>query len=279
MKTYLRYSLVPTDNPFSGSKVPDNTKREAELLFEKCRKYCKNEYLRLLLIPVDSPEYAEVSDYISRHYDWAARLVMYEHKFTVKEVSEAEFFLLQSRTVICPENTPSSLFSKCCQKGRLCGGQKGYFRIKKRQMEGRILAGSSTYRYFISRQCRDSLTAAGITNIRFLPVYDSKEESVLAYQPEAEKLLPPLAELNSWTEYKKCDFCGHKVYDGVHNYPHPFFIPGSIKSQLYDFNATSETFSETDARYCIISRKMYSLLVGMGAKNLTCQPIVFIDGK
>lgn len=66
-----------------------------------------------------------------------------------------------------------------------------------------------------------------------------------------------------------------KIYDVIQNYPHPFYLPTDMKAQLKDFNATVETFSEADARYYIISRKLFEALEKLGVKGLTCQPVIF----
>lgn len=276
MKTYLRYSISPTKNPRTNIEIPEGAKQEAAQLFEQCRQYCINEQLKLVLVPIDTKYYEDIMVYINRYYEWASGLIMYEHKFKKKEMETAEFFLLKSTSLICPEESNSQMFSRCCEINKLCGNQEGYFRIKKRDMEKRNITFTSAYKYFVSKETQKKLILENVSNIEYLPVYNMKNDEILAYQIEAKKLISPIAECNGWEVYKSCSSCGKVIYNPIHQYAHPFYLPKAFKDNLEDFNATSEVFTEICARYYIISKRMHELLFQTDSKSLKCEPIIFV---
>lgn len=276
MKTFLRYAIIPIQNSRSNdSKISLQVTREANALFEQCKKYSINEDSKLVLVPIDTKEYSDIMEYINRYTEWSSGLI-YEHKYTKKEINDAEFLLLQSTSMICPQKSSEKMFSKCCDKGVLFGSQEDFFQMKESDIRKKIITGTNAYRYFISMETKEKIISENISNIRFMSVYDIKNGSTLAYQIETVKFLPPLAECNEWRVYKKCEYCGKIIYDVLHKYTHPLYLPKSIKNSLYDFNSTSEIFTEIGARYYVISKRMYEILLDMGAKGLKCEPIIFI---
>ncbi|NLZ45959.1 MAG: hypothetical protein GX896_04625 [Clostridiales bacterium] len=267
MITYLRYAISPTKNPRTNKEIPEIVKREAEKLFNQCRKYCINEKLKLVLMPIDTKDYKDVMSYINQYSEWASGLIMYEHKFNKKEMEEAKFLLLKSTSLICPEKGTSQMFSRCCDSNKLIGNQEGFFKIRKNDMEKKMITGTSAYRYFISKEIKEKLISDNISNIKFLPVYNMNNDEVLAYQIEAKKLMPLLAEYNKWRVYKGCLKCGKLVYNPIQDYAHPLIIPKEFKAYLSDFNATFEVFTEICSRYYIISKKFIHYCLKQGQKN------------
>ena len=108
-----------------------------------------------------------------------------------------------------------------------------------------------------------------------MPVYDRKEKEVIAYQLCADALLPELSQVNHWEIEIQCPNCSSTEWRGIHHAPHPFYIPKEWEKELLDFNYTSEKFS-LGSRYCIISKKVYQLLLHLGTKKVLCEPIVFV---
>ena len=64
---------------------------------------------------------------------------------------------------------------------------------------------------------------------------------------------------------------GYHIYDS--NYKNQLTIPREISSDLLDFNASFELFSELGAREYIISKKMYSIFKESGIRALDCEPV------
>ena len=268
MKTYLRYSISV------NKKAPVNIQDAAQTLYEKCKQYSINETLKLVLMPIDSPEYPLVMDFIEKYREYAYGNVFYEHKYSKKEVDNAEYYRLGTKSIVCVTTTTEhDLY--CCDKKTFLWTIANNFQIGRNEMKNKIISFSSAYRFIVTPEVKERIEQSDLQNFEFFPVLSKTKDDILAWQIEAQELLPPLKEINGWRVDKKCPYCGKQNYDGTHVYAHPLYMPITMKEQLKDINATQETFSELQARYYIISKRVYNLLKDLGAKNLSCQPIVF----
>ena len=88
MKTYLRYSISV------NKKAPVTIQDAAQTLYEKCKQYSINETLKLVLMPIDSPEYPLVMDFIEKYREYAYGNVFYEHKYFLEANEEKHYLFL-----------------------------------------------------------------------------------------------------------------------------------------------------------------------------------------
>jgi len=275
MKTFLRYdiSVQTKQYPF---KAPREIEELSQELFLKCSKYSIVDQTMLLLVPIDVPEYNLIMKFKSDYPEYTSKLVIYEHKYSKKEIEEAEFLLLKSKSMVILQNNKVR-FEKCCEKGKFSGKQINSFIINKNQFQNKVISGTNVYRYLVSIEAKEKLEETEISNIIFIPVYSVNNSELVAYQIEVQSLLQSLEPYNNWGIYKKCENCGKILSNTKHNFPQPFMIPKDYMKELKDFNATSEVFTELASRYYIISKKMYKTLQILNAKKLICEPIKFID--
>lgn len=268
MRTYLRYAI------FVNRKAPANVQDAARDLFEKCRKYSITDKLKLVLMPINTPEYPLVMEFIEKHKEYAYRNIFYEHKFTKKEIDEAEYYRLATRSIVCVSG--STEFNQyCCDKKTFLWTIANNFQIGRNEMKNKVISFSSAYRFIVTPEVKERIEQSDLHNFEFFPVLAKTKGDIDAWQIEAKELLPPLKEINGWRVYRKCPFCRKQNYDPIQVYSHPLYMPTSMKEQLNDINATQETFTEIQSRYIIISKRVYNLLKEMGAKNLNCQPVIF----
>lgn len=202
--------MVLTDSSVNKSKVPDEAKAELEILYRKCEAYCINSMMRIILLPIDSVLYDEVISYIIRYKEWADRLVMYEHKFTKKEIQSSEFFLLASKSLVCIKGSSRDCFASCCSKGSLLGNQKDYFKVSRADLKNKLFTSTNACRYIITQSIKEQLNQQCFTNIQFLPVYDDRTDEIVAYQVEPNEVMSSISKLNDWRVYKECPNCGKK---------------------------------------------------------------------
>jgi len=268
MKTYLRYAISV------NKKAPEHAKIKAKEIFEKCRQYSINEVYNIILMPIDVPEYPLVMKFIEEFKEYAYGNIFYEHKFTKKEIEDAEYYRLATKSIVCPKtSTKHDLY--CCDKKIFLWTIANDFKISRSDMKNKIISFSSAYRFFIAQEVKERIELSDFQNFEFFPVLSKTSDDILAWQIEAKELLPPLIEINGWRVDKKCPYCGKRNYNPIQDYPHPLYMPISMKAQLKDINATQETFTELQSRYIIISKRVYNLLKEMGARNLNCMPIIF----
>lgn len=268
MKTYLRYAISV------NKKAPEYIKATSEEVYEICRQYLIDKATDVFLMPIDAPEYPLVMEFIERYKEYVYKNVFYEHKFTKKEIDEAEYYRLATKSIVCvTASTEFNLY--CCDKKSFLWTIANNFKIGYNDMKNKVISYSSSYHFIITTEVKERLERSDLQNFEFFPVLSKTNNDILAWQIEAKELLPPLKEINGWRVDKKCPYCGKQNYDPIHVYAHPLYVPTSMKEQLKDINATQETFTELQSRYIIISKRVYNLLKEMGAKNLNCKPIVF----
>lgn len=275
MKTYLRCPIhVSTmEYPF---KAPEHVQKAADELKERCEQYRKNTDINYL-IPIDSKEYEEVLAFAKEYKSFFHSNLFYQHKFTKKEMNEANYYLLEcSGTQVELLYEENEIYAHCCKDSHCRKKQIGNYRIKKSSIKNRVITMSYDGRYIISKELKEVFEKEQLTNLKLLPVYDIKGIEIVAYQMEAANTLPPLAEINGWNVYKECGYCKEKRWHGIYGIAHPFYIPIDWDKELGDINMTSEVFSDSDSRYYIISKKMYEILLSMQAKKLACEPIILI---
>lgn len=275
MRTYLRYSISVQAKQFPY-KAPLEIETISDGLYNRCEKYSVSKMGKIVLIPIDIPEYNVIMNFKETYSEYTSDVIIYEHKFTKKEMDSAEYYLLKSTSLILPKESSPDMFSRCCEKRTLVGDQKGSFIIGKNDMANKVISFTSPYRFFVSKEFKEAVEKLQYTNFDFINVYSAKMKEILAYQLEAKILLPTLEDYNHWGIYKECPYCHRKIHNGIYKNPSPFSIPLSYKDNLKDINATSEVFSEIQAHHYIISRRVYELLLSMGAKKLACEPIIFI---
>ncbi len=276
MKTYLRCPIhVSTmEYPF---RAPEHVQKAANILKEKCEQYRVKNADNIYMIPIDTKEYEEVLEFAQEYKSFFYSNLMYQHKFTKKEMNEANYYLLECSggqvELLYEENV---VYEHCCVNARCRKTQIGNYRIRKSSIKNRVIAMSYDGRYVISKELKEAFEKEQLTNIKLLPVYDIKGIEILAYQMEAVNTLPSLAELNGWNVYKECEYCKMKRWHGIYNINHPFYIPRSWEENLEDINMTEEVFSDSYNRYYIISKKMYEIMLDMNAKKLSCEPLMMI---
>lgn len=276
MKTYLRYSIRPKINPRTNSEIPEDAKQEAVQLFEQCRQYCINEQLKLVLVPIDTKCYEDIMVYINRYYEWASGLIMYEHKYSKEEMDNAEYYRLKVNSFLPTKSQDlRSMYSFCCDKGKMINEQIGNMKLSLRDIEKKGISFTGSYRFLVTIAIKETLEVKNISNIKFIPSYDKLGKNIVAYQIEAQEFLPSLEPYNNWGVYKKCNFCGKTIFNPQHQNITPFLFPISYKDKLKDFNATFEQFPQSSREY-IISKKLYNVLLSYGARKLACEPILFI---
>ncbi len=268
MITYLRYSISVNKN------TPVEVIIAARVLYEKCKQYSINETMEFVRMPIDSPEYPLVMDFIEKYREYAYRNVFYEHKFTKKEVDDAEYYRLGTKSIVCVTTTTEhDLY--CCDKKSFYWTIANNFKIGRKEMGNKLISFTSAYRFIVTPEVKERIEESDLQNFEFFPVLSKTQGEILAWQVEAKELLPSLKEINELRVDKKCPYCGKQYYRGLQIYAHPLYIPLSMKDSLKDINATQETFSGLQARYYIISKRVYNLLKLLGVKNLSCHPIVF----
>lgn len=273
MKTYLRYSIFVHTWTYPY-KAPEHVQAAAKEVYEKCRQYSINKTSDVFLMPIDAPEYPLVMEFIEKYKEYAYGNIFYEHKFTKKELDEAEYYRLATKSIVCAtKSVKYDLY--CCDKKSFLWTIANDFKISRSDMKNKIISFSSAYRFFITQEVKERIEQSDLQNFEFFPVLSKTKDDILAWQIEAKELLPPLIEINGWRVDKKCPYCGKQNYDPIHVYAHSLYMPISMKEQLKDFNATQETFTELQSRYIIISKRVYNLLQEMGAENLNCKPIIF----
>lgn len=276
MQTYLRNSLFVRSKEFPY-KAPEYVQKAAGELRNECRKY-EMKCGDMFLLPIDSEEYQKVLAFAEEYKEYWGGQMFYEHRFTKRELDEAEYLLLKcSAAPIEPIIKEQEAYSRCCCKSNMRGEQLKCYTLRKGAMKNKILAHTYDYRWIFSVEAKEAMECAGFTNIKFLPVYNTSRKELLAYQLKEDNLLPELAEINGWKIYEKCPNCNRTDWDGIQTVPHPFYMPKEWKEQLQDFNFTAERFA-VGSRYCIISRRVYQLLLQLGAKKMSCEPIVFLQG-
>lgn len=275
MKTYVRYSL----NIRSGQypyKAPEHIEKIAEEVREKYKIYEIKTKSDIFLIPVDSQEYTMIFEYEKRFGEYSGSLMFFENKFTKSEMEEAQYYLLKCTSapveVVCDE---LKTYKRCCENSMQRGEQIGYYKMAKKEMGNKKVAFSYDYRFILSVEAKEAIQSENCTNFKVMPVYDRKEKEVIAYQLCADVLLPELSLVNHLEIEKQCPKCNSTEWRGIHHVPHPFYIPKEWEKELLDFNYTSEKFS-LGSRYCIISKKVYQLLLNLGARKISCEPIVFV---
>lgn len=277
MKTYLRCSIhVSTmEYPF---KAPEYVQEAASELEAKCEQYKLKNSNCIYLIPVDTDEYKEVLQFAKEYKEFFHNNLFYQHDYTKKEMNEADYYLLKCLgtevELIYEEN---EVYTHCCENSRFRKEQIGYYKMKKSSMKNKIIALSYDGRYIISKELKEAFEKAKLTNLKLLPVYDTKGNEIIAYQMEGIGQLPSLEKINNWVVYGECLNCNMKRFYGVHTINHPFYLPKEWEPNLNDLNVTSEVFSASYSRYYIISKKMFEILVSMGAKKLACEPITMLS--
>lgn len=276
MKTYLRYSLSITPIPFSSEVIPEELIKKAYELYKRCEPYSINENIKLVLVPIDSHEYFDIIK-LREQYPKYKSFCIYKHKYTKKEMDDAEYYCLKVNSFLPTESQDiQSMYCFCCNKGKIINEQIGNVKLNVRDIEKKGISFTGSYRYLVTIAIKEALVKKNIGNIKFIPSYNKTGKNIVAYQIEAQDLLPPLVQYNNWGIYKKCDFCGKLVYNPQHQNIVPFSIPIYYKDKLQDFNATCEQFTQSSSRYYIISKKLYDVLLSCGAKKLDCEPVLFV---
>jgi len=268
MMTYLKYVLSVNKN------APMNVQVAVQDLYEKCKRYSIDETLKLVLMPIDSMEYPLVMEFIEKYREYAYRNVFYKHEFTKKEIDNAEYYRLGTKSIVCVTSTTEhDLY--CCDKKSFFWTIANNFKIGRKDMGNKLISFTSVNRFIVTPEVKERIEESDLQNFAFFPVLSKTQDEILAWQIETKELLPSLKEINGWRVETKCPNCGKQNYEGLQIYDHTLYIPLSMKENLKDINATQETFSGLQARYYIISKRVYNLLKELGAKNLSCQPIVF----
>ena len=275
MKTYLRYSMNVRSRQYPY-KAPEHIEEIAEELRKKYKIYEIKTKSDIFLIPVDSQEYAMIFEYEKKFGEYSRSLMFYENEFTKSEIKEAQYYLLKCTSapveVVCDE---FKTYKRCCENSMQRGEQIGYYQMAKKGMSNKKVAFSYDYRFMLSVEAKEAIQLEKSTNFKVMPVYDRKGNEVIAYQLCADTLLPDLSQINHWKIEKQCPSCSSVEWKGIHQVPHPFYIPKEWEKELLDFNYTSEKFS-LGSRYCIISKKVYQLLLHLGAKKISCEPVIFV---
>lgn len=274
MQTYLRSSLLVRAKDFPY-KAPEHVEKIAEELRNRCKQY-EVKTGGIYLIPVTSEEYQSILDFRNKYSDFDSGNMFYEHKFTKQEISNAEYYLLKC-TAAPAEVFYNELitFERCCNFSKLRGKQIKCYKTGKGTMKNKVILLSYDGRYILSHEARKAIEEERCTNFKVLPVYDTKEKDILAYQLCENEILPSLAGCNNWSIHDKCSNCGHTEWEGILKASHPFYMPKEWKNTLQDFNYTEEQFA-AGSRLCIISKKVYLLLLQLGAKKIPCEPIIFV---
>ena len=273
MKTYLRWSIFVLSKTYPY-KAPEHIQKEADEL-KKCMSeyYAKDENY---YIPIDTEAYSQIMRFIEKNDEYISKTYFYVNEYTKQEMVEAEYFNLKCTTLIENDYNYLTAFEYPCEHCKIQGKQLENYTVKKNGLGNRLMAFSYDYRFIISTALKEKLESENISNARFIPVYDKRHTGIEGYQFDAEQPLKSLSKKNGWEPYFTCQHCNRSQYSGVQHTPHPFYIPKEWKSELKDVNATSDVFTETNANYIIISRKVYDILKEMGTKKLDCEPVVFV---
>ncbi len=269
MKIYSRINIKPkTDRyPF---RVPPDVRQEAEDLCQELSKYCIDEEMLLLLIPIDSDGYRKVRAFITKHSQYfEAPLELFERRYTRGEVDAADFLTLGTRSILYTSERNENEY--CCERNCFVTGSVGNLYVEPRGMKNKNLAFTTNYRFVVSERLKTILESNQLTNICFHPVLHPRREMILGYQIEPIDRMPPIHELNGWHPYLLCKKTGKIVYEA--NSEDPLKVTKKIVSHLKDFNATMEAFTELGAPSYIISRKMHEVLKEANVKSLDCEPV------
>lgn len=276
MKTLLRYSLgvIGREYPYV---VPREIQKVSETLLCKMTKYLLYKDDDIVLVPVDSIDYEEIMEYKEKYTPYTSNLIMYQNKFSKKEMISADFYLLQCGSLIENFYNVEGTFRTCCEKSNLYNEQIGCYKIKESGMKNSVIKFTYDYRFIISKKVKGEFELQGITNGVYIPVYGKRTGQIIAYQLECKRVMSPLSNLNHWSINRECQHCHKKYWEPIHQVPHAFYIPLAYKESLEDINATTEMFTNVGSRYYVISKRIYNILKDLGAKKLLCEPIVFVE--
>lgn len=273
MKILSRISIKPSVDEYPY-KAPDKVLREAKALLVQVSQYCIQEELMLLLIPIDTEEYKWVKAFIAKNEQYfTSHMELFERKFSKGEINTAEFLILRVANIVY-SSSENDNFDYCCEDRCFRIGMNSNMRIESKSMKNKDLGFATNYRFVISERMKELLENNQIDNIEYIPVFQKKQNIIVAYQIEPKVVLPPLAKANEWKHYKSCEKSGQHIYDS--NYKNQLIIPKEIAKNLMNFNASIELFTELGTREYIISNKIYAILKDAGVRALICEPVRII---
>jgi len=273
MILFSRLSIKPSSEEYPF-RAPECVENEAKDLFQKLSKYCIHEEMMLLLLPVESEDYKKVKTFISKYPQYFdSFLELYERKYSKSEIEKAEYFVLRVENLVYISSI-DDVYEYCCKNRCFVVNQKTNFRIETKSMKNKDIGFTTNYRFVVSERMKNIIEENEITNVKFIPVYQTKKDIIVAYQIEPDELMPELSNINNWNVYLNCDISGEKVYDP--NNMNQFTVRKELVNRLHDFNATKEIFTELGAHNYIISRKMFDLIKRQNIKSLKCEPIKII---
>lgn len=270
MKILSRISLT------ADSKVPTDIEKKIRYFMLKCKRFVINEDMNLILIPIDSQEYKEIKGFQNENQRYFNNIFeIFENEFDKKEMEQAQAFEMKIKNICCGYgNTISQdYFITCCNEGKLLTQQVKDYEVPPSEIRKRDVVFSDLGTFITSEKLMLEIKKNDMSNIKFRAVWQRRDKKIpLAYQIEVNELLPSLKELNNWITYAWCPNCGKAVYDT--NTIGPMYITKDILDNLYDFNATTEQFTDVGARRFIVSRRVYDLFRSLGIKNMDFEPVM-----